>query len=318
MPTGFAQVVPAFKYTATGKRVLEKDFSTLGKLFLDKKAALDFLDLWCSEEIIRDVFFEGIPDHDLTDPFHFGDAVCAAVNNYHLRYGMVPILLAWRDLMEGEIAVVNVGEVGKREKFYPHSYELSSTSPLRKDGYPGDRFMSMVRSAIVGFVNRDDDTLLHLLNQTDSDAVEVSSENSTGSLAVSLYAKARDKVWKEAIAVPTAVTTPHVLRELYRDAWQFIEPPTSLTGVTFGTMSTVDLRIVEPMERSTEYIFGCGNIQKGALYALGLPGVLGVRNVHTPLRVETITVNDKESLFVGSYVSTWVQGRAVGKAQLAL
>lgn len=310
----FAAVAPAFKYVATGKRVPEKDFSTLGKLFSDKKAVSEFLDLWCSAEIVRDVFFEGTLGVDLHEAHLFNDVVATAVSEYHMRYGLVPNVLAWRDLMEGEIAVVNVGG----EKFYPPVDEFSCKVSVRTDGYQGDRFMAAVRSVILGFVNRDDEVLLHLFNQTESDVTVVSPETCTGSFPVTLFATARNAVWEQAIAVPSMVTTPHVLRDLYQDSGNFFGRPTSLTGARFGVYGGIEMHIVEPSKHSANYALGCGNIDKGALYALGSPSILGIRHVKVPLTVHPASVDDESLLFVWARHSTCLQSKAVGKARAQL
>jgi hypothetical protein len=317
MPFPFASVVPAFKYTATGKQVSEKDFSTLGKLFSDKKAVTEFLDLWCNAEIVRDIFFEGVPDTDLHDGLVFNDLVATAVSEYHGRYGLVPNVLARRDVTEGEIAVVHIGD----EKFFPPVNEFSCRVPLRKYGYQGDRFMNAVRSAIIGFVTRDNEVLLHLLNQTDGDVEEVDpatckTQRHPGSFPVSMFVKARTQVWEQSIPVPSMITTPHVLRELYKEGanW-FFHLPASLTWTTFGRFGDVDLHIVEPSLHSATYVLSCAGIDKGALYALGPPSVLGVRHVKVPLQVQSAVVNDDESLLVWTYIGTWLQGKAVGKSR---
>lgn len=315
MTIGFGHAVPAFKYVATGKRVPEKDFSTLGKLFSDKKAVTEFLDLWCSAEIVRDVYFEGIPDTDLTEPAIFGSEVCLAVGEYHMCYGLVPILLAWQELLPGAIAVARVGG----EKVFPHTYGLSCNVPLSKEGYQGDRYMSAVRGAIGGFVVRDDETFLHLLNQTESDVEEVSPKTCKGTFPVVLFVRARKVVWEQAIPVPTVITTPQVLRELFREEHaMYLERPTSLVGMEFGSIMDVDLRVVEPLQHSMLYPLGCENIDTRALYALGPPATLGVRHVRAPLQVKPATVAGDDSLLVWAEHSTWLQGKAVGKVRAQL
>jgi hypothetical protein len=313
----FAKVVPAFKYVATGKRVSEGDFSTAGKLFYDKQAVLDFLDLWCSAEIVRDVFFNDTPTVDLGNPEIFNVEVQDAVAEYHGVYGLAPNVLAWRDVLDGEIARVKDSDGNDH---YPPVNEFSVQLRLEKDGYQGDRFMGAVRSAIAGFVIRDDEVLLYLLNQVEPEPVRVDRADYPGKLGVISFSKAREVVWNQAIPMPTMITTPHMLRELYLDekSEQYVVRPEVLTGTVFGSVADVELRIVEPVDASAHYVLGCSNIQTNAMYGLGTPSTLGVRHVKTPVEAHPARVEGDDILLLYSYIGTWLQGKGVGKVHAVL
>ncbi|MCP4641654.1 MAG: hypothetical protein GY851_14520, partial [bacterium] len=158
------------------------------------------------------------------------------------------------------------------------------------------------------------------LNQVEPEPIRVDRAEYEDNFGVVLFAKARDVVWKQAITVPTVITTPHMLRELYADAKseQYLVRPDALTGTVFGSVMDVDLRIVEPADASDHYTFGCSTIQKNALYALGSPSTLGMRHVKIPVEAYTAHVDGKDVLLVYSFIGTWLQGKGVGKVQAAL
>lgn len=287
---------PEFRYTATNKKVPEKDFSVRGRLFGEKKATLDFVRLWSDGEISRVVSTEGTAFSEKPHIFYFAPMVEYAVSNYIEKYSLSNRLLT--RMNEPSTTLWHQGE-----KHYVSPWTLSSSTHASQrdiEDAPLLHYSHAVRSASQGISCREDATLLFLLNSAPLCSI-------TKSDITEAYIAARSGLWKKGISHKATVLTLPALQQLVADCRLYLQPPKTLNDISFGHLSFTK---VYPIDNSLLPRTNASPVENttAVCYLLGYPGALGIINVHRPLKGQikdgTLRLDTTLSMVVfGKYVS---------------